>query len=240
VSAVTPGGLDFIFTPGIRTKRSNDQAAAYHAVGGILEPMKPVAVIYATRKGHTGRIADAVSRGLRRKGLQTNIIDLGRMPSPEDLDRYGAVVLASPVHMGQYAREVIAFVKHHRSQLDRMMSAFVSVTLSDAGREWSDATPEQHKKFLAYVRRVNERFFEQTGWHPGRIKHVAGALVYTRYNFLIRLLMKRIARKSGGSADTSRDHDHSDWVALDRFVDAFANDILADALGKPSAGQLSE
>jgi menaquinone-dependent protoporphyrinogen oxidase len=194
-----------------------------------LKLVKPVAVLYATREGHTRRIADALAHGLVKHGLQASIIDLGRQPASEDLDRYGAVVLASPVHMGQYAAEVVAFVKDHRSELDRMTTAFVSVTLSEAGVERSDVAPEEHAKFVADLRSVNERFFEQTGWHPTRVKNVAGALVYTRYNFLIRLLMKRIARKSGGSTDTSRDHDYTDWVALDRFVAALAEDILADA-----------
>jgi menaquinone-dependent protoporphyrinogen oxidase len=31
--------------------------------------------------------------------------------------------------------------------------------------------------------------------------------------------MKRIARASGGSTDTSRDHEYTDWEALDRLVD---------------------
>ena len=133
------------------------------------------------------------------------------------------------MHIGRYAPEVVAFVKDHRSALERMTTAFVSVTLSEAGVERSDATPAEHAKFVADVRRVNERFFEQTGWHPARVENVAGALVYTRYNFLVRLVMKWIARNSGSSTDTSRDHDYTDWVALDRFVAAFAEDILADA-----------
>jgi menaquinone-dependent protoporphyrinogen oxidase len=187
--------------------------------------MKAVIVFYATREGHTRGIADAIARGLARCELQTSIVDLGR-PTSEDLDRYDAVVLASPVHMGRYAPEAVAFVKAHRSELDRMTTAFVSVTLSEAGVERPGTTPEEHAKFVAYVKSVNERFFKQTGWHPARVKNVAGALAYTRYNFLIRLVMKGIARRSGGSTDTSRDHDYTDWVALDRFVGALAEDIV--------------
>ena len=72
------------------------------------------------------------------------------------------------------------------------------MTLSEAGAERSGATPAQRAKFAAYVHRVNERFFKRSGWNPSRIKNVAGALAYTRYNLLLRLIMKRFASKSGG------------------------------------------
>ena len=36
---------------------------------------------------------------------------------------------------------------------------------------------------------------------------MAGACLYTRYNFLIRMIMKQISRQAGGSTDTTRDHD---------------------------------
>lgn len=201
--------------------------------------MKPVVVLYATREGHTRRVADAIGHGLARHGLQTSIVDLGREPVPEDLDRHAAAVLASPVHMGRYAPEAVAFAKNHRSELDRMTTAFVSVSLSEASveRSRSDARPGEHARFVAYVKKVNERFFERTGWRPARVKNVAGALAYTRYNFLIRLLMKLIARRTGGATDTSRDHEYTDWAALDRFVAALAEDIVAEA--GPSPGPVT-
>jgi menaquinone-dependent protoporphyrinogen oxidase len=46
--------------------------------------------------------------------------------------------------------------------------------------------------------------------------------MYSKYNWFIRFVMKRIARRAGASTDTSRDHEFTDWVALDRFVNEFA------------------
>ena len=195
--------------------------------------MKPVAVFYATREGHTRRIAEAVARGLNRHGLQTTITELGRPPGRTDLDRYAAVALASPVHMGRYGAEAIAFAKTHRAELERMPTAFFSVSLTEASVERSGATPKQHARFVAYLKRVNERFFRQTGWHPARAKNVAGALVYSRYNFLLRWVMKLIAMKSGSSTDTSRDHVYTDWAELDAFVATMAGDIVAAAGPQP-------
>jgi menaquinone-dependent protoporphyrinogen IX oxidase len=107
------------------------------------------------------------------QGLQSELIDLRRRDSRGDLGGYAAVVVASPVHAGKHAPEVIAFVKDHRSELARTRTAFVSVTLSQAGVQRSNATHDEHQKFAADVRRVNERFFARTGWLPARIENVA-------------------------------------------------------------------
>ena len=63
-------------------------------------------------------------------------------------------------------------------------------------------------------------FVADTGWQPAFVKPVAGALMYSRYNLLIRFVMKRIARQAGASTDTSRDHEFTDWAALDVFVES--------------------
>ncbi len=49
-----------------------------------------------------------------------------------------------------------------------------------------------------------ERFVTDTGWRPEHVVPVAGALRYTQYNFLVRLVMKRIARQAGGSTSGGR------------------------------------
>jgi menaquinone-dependent protoporphyrinogen oxidase len=106
-----------------------------------------------------------------------------------------------------------------------MPAAFISVTLSEAGVERRDATPAERASFAADVKKVIDAFVAQTGWRPNRAKPVAGALLYTRYNFIVRFVMKRIARKAGGATDTSRDYEYTDWLALDRFADEIVDEI---------------
>lgn len=85
----------------------------------------------------------------------------------------------------------------------------------------TDAPPEKREAASADVHRMIDEFLELTGWQPGKIQAVAGALLYTKYNFFLRLLMKRIAKAAGGDTDTSRDHEYTDWKALDHFVEEF-------------------
>jgi menaquinone-dependent protoporphyrinogen oxidase len=88
-------------------------------------------------------------------------------------------------------------------------SAFFSVGLAIASR-----TSDGRAQSLEVV----EKFVKKTGWRPGRIELVAGALPYSKYNFLIRFVMRRITAKEGGDTDTSRDYEYTDWPAVDRFA----------------------
>ena len=49
--------------------------------------------------------------------------------------------------------------------------------------------------------------------------------MYSKYNFLTRFIMKRIARKTGRPTDTSRDYEYTDWSRLDRLAEEFARSV---------------
>jgi menaquinone-dependent protoporphyrinogen oxidase len=187
--------------------------------------MRIVAVFYATREGHTRQIAERIATDLERRGFAVESYDVREDTTPQNIAGYAAVVLAASVHRGAHEREMVRFVKQRREQLDRMPTAFISVTFSEAGAEMHSATPEQRAAFAADVERTLAKFYDDTGWHPARVKPVAGALLYSKYNFLIRIIMNRIARKAGAGTDTSRDYDYTDWLDLDRFVDELAEEI---------------
>lgn len=114
------------------------------------------------------------------------------------------------------------FVKTHRAQLEAMPIVFLSVSLAEAGAEDPKGSPEHRAKSAEGVQHMIDEFLAETNWHPSKIKAVAGALLYTKYNFFIRFIMKRIAAHEGGDTDTSRDYEYTDWAALDHLVDEFA------------------
>jgi menaquinone-dependent protoporphyrinogen oxidase len=187
-----------------------------------LKRMKFIGVIYATREGHTAKIAARIASGLHARGFTAGLFDVKEEGPVIDLQRCDAVVIAASVHLGKHEKEMVDFVREHASRLGTIPSAFISVTLSEAGVERQNATPEERAAFAADVKYVIDRFLKETGWHPKLIKPVAGAILYTKYNFLVRFVMKRIAKKSGGDTDTSRDFDYTDWASLDEFVKELA------------------
>ena len=188
------------------------------------QPPKRIGVFFATREGHTQRIAERIADDLRILGFDVDLLPV-RRPLPFSLGNYSAAVLAASVHGGIHEKEMVQFVKDHRSELERITTAFLSVTLSEAGAERRDATPIEHAQFVADVEKMFGKFFSETKWLPTLSKPVAGALLYTHYNFLVRLIMRQIAKKAGAATDTSHDYVYTDWVGLDKFVDDIAEEI---------------
>lgn len=153
------------------------------------------AVFYATREGHTKKIAERIAADLRFRGALVDVFDVRDCPDPE-WSRYSTACLAASVHLGHHEKEMVAFAAKHRQTLPR--------------RAAEDA------------QRMIDVFVKDSGWQPEHALPVAGALAYSKYSFLVRFLMKGIARRAGAPTDTSRDYEFTDWPALDRFVDEFA------------------
>jgi menaquinone-dependent protoporphyrinogen oxidase len=172
--------------------------------------MARVLVIYATQYGQAGKIAHVLGDTLREAGTATDVVearDTG--PSP---DLYDGVLVVGSVHAGGYQRHLRQWVRTHAEALADTTSAFVSVCL---GVLQHDAAVDQE---LASIR---DQFERQTGWHPRIVKVVAGGLPYTRYNWLVRRMMRRIVAKAGGDTDTRRDYEYTDWEDVRAFARNF-------------------
>jgi len=117
---------------------------------------------------------------------------------------------------------MIAFARRYCSELTLIDAAFVSVTLSEAGAEDMHRPEPDRQRSAADAQRMIDVFVDETGWRPAHALPVAGALAYTKYNFLVRFIMRRIARQAGAPTDTARDYELTDWPALDRFVERIA------------------
>jgi menaquinone-dependent protoporphyrinogen oxidase len=191
--------------------------------------MKRVIVLYATREGQTRRIAEHVAATMRARDIPVDVVDVKHPPEGFTLDGYSAAVVAASIHLGRHEREMITFVKRHRADLEALATAFLSVSMAEAGAENVWSTPEARATGAEEVQVAIQKFFAETGWHPARVRPIAGALLYRQYGFLTRLVMRGIAKRKGGDTDTSRDFEYTDWEALDRFVGELAEEVQSRA-----------
>jgi menaquinone-dependent protoporphyrinogen oxidase len=185
--------------------------------------MKPYLVLYATREGHTEEIAEHLRETMTKRGLVAQVLNAADLPDNFRLADYEGALIAASVHSQRHEPEMVKFVKTYRDELESMPTVLLSVSLAEAGAEDPQGSPEHRAKSAADVQRMIDQFLTETGWHPSKIKAVAGALMYSKYNFFIRFIMKRIAAHEGGDTDTSRNYDYTDWAALDRLVDELAS-----------------
>ena len=186
-------------------------------------------MLHATREGQTRRIAERIAGVFRNRGLAVVAADVRQGGAGVDLGGCSGAVLAASVHLGRYEPEMVKFAKAHATTLYAMPTAFVAVSMSQATVDRQDVSEDERARSRGYVRQCTDRFVKETGWQPRRIVPLAGALLYTKYNFIVRLIMKGIARRAGHATDTTRDYDFTDWGAVERFAESFAADQIARA-----------
>lgn len=175
--------------------------------------MTHILVAYGTTNGHTAKIAAAVAAKLGLLGAQVDV-RTGEDALTEHLHpaEYDGVVVAGSLHNGAFQRPLVHWVGVHHRELNERPTLFLPVCLAVLQTD-----PASKAELAASV----ERFLTHHGWRPTLVKPVAGALVYTKYGWFTRWIMKRISAKAGRDTDTSRDYVYTDWKALDRIVESF-------------------
>ena len=177
--------------------------------------MTKILIGYGTTEGQTAQIADHLAEVIRGRGLEVEALDL-EQSKDVSLAGFDAVIIGGSVHMGKHQSDVVDFVRRNRVDLERLPSAFFSVSLAASGD-------------LANAEAYVENFTQQTGWRPTKVGLFSGALLYRKYGFLKRYMMKRIVRdKPGMPTDTSRDYIYTDWDQVKRFAEDFAERLVSE------------
>jgi menaquinone-dependent protoporphyrinogen oxidase len=190
--------------------------------------MKPLLIVYATREGHTHLIASHIGEALTARGFPVEVRDARDVEGTTlDPSPYAGAILAASVHLGRHEKEMAHFIQRNHAALDQLPTAFLSVSLAAAAAQDETRPAEQRAEVTRALAKTADALFEETGWNPARVQFVAGALMYTKYNAIVRWVMKRIARAEGTSTDTAHDHVYTDWEGVDRFVDEFVHTLGA-------------
>lgn len=187
--------------------------------------MSSILVIYGTGEGQTAKVADRIVGALEDRGHEATSVDV-RDPPPEfSPDEFDAVLVGASIHAGKHQSAVRSFVTEYLDLLAAKPTAFFQISLSSA-------TDEGREQAAGYV----EEFIEDTGWSPDRVGLFGGALRYSEYGFLKRLMMKQIVKRALPDVETSGDVEFTDW----QEVDDYAADVAAFLEGRlgvtPGAG----
>lgn len=177
--------------------------------------MKRVAIVVASQYGQTAKIGKALQSTFEAAGMLADVVQPDKR-----LEDYDGVIIGSPVYIGKFNSEIVAWTKENLPKLNRMRTAFFSVSLNAADK--SPLAKSANDQLL-------RDFLNQTGLKAEYVAAIAGTLHYTKYGWLKRWLLKRISASHGGPTDTSRDHDLTDWAQ----VAALANAYLQGNSGSP-------
>jgi menaquinone-dependent protoporphyrinogen oxidase len=171
-----------------------------------------ILIVYGTTEGQTRKIARYMEDTLQDAGYKVAIADASdEPPSPKG---YDAILIGASIHVHKYQSAVTHYINDHIDELNKIPGAFFSVCLAVA----SDME-EEHRE----AQKIADDFLNQVNWKPLMVTHIAGALKYTKYDFLKRLIMKMIAKREGRTTDPSQDYEYTDWSAVKKFVSEFAD-----------------
>ena len=203
------------------------EAAAFHRVmtEKTMSDIHPalvgcdIPVFYATTDGQTRRIAERLVAMFRERGFVSRAFDVASSDADYiDWERVRAAVVGASLHAHRHQRPAEAFVREHARELNAHPSAFFSVSLAAV----SPTTDEREA-----AARLASKLPVGARWHADEVASIGGALAYTRYGFITRFIMKRIARRRGAPTDTSRDYEFTNWDDVARLADRVVRMVAA-------------
>jgi menaquinone-dependent protoporphyrinogen oxidase len=179
-----------------------------------------ILIAFDTSEGQTQKIADRIADVLRGDGIMVDIYPSESAPAPEE---YDAAIVGGSIHAGKYGSVLRRYVTANVAALNAMPTALFQVSLTSANPD------EQH---TTTAHRMVQVLLDSTGLDPDLVAMFAGAVVYTKYGWIKRRIMKAIVSAEGGDTDTSRDYEYTDWHAVGHF----ATDVEALARMTARAG----
>lgn len=175
-----------------------------------------ILIVYSSKHGHTERIVRRIAATLEDSGAAVTLRAASVWRAGPEPAAFDAVVIGGSVRFGRHATALRRYVTRHLETLAGLPTAFLSVSGAAAG-------------FAPHAKREADRYaatlLDTTGWRPRWIETFAGEVCYTRYNPLLRHVMKKISEKGGLEVDTSRDWDYTDWSAVEAFADRLVDEL---------------
>ena len=150
-----------------------------------------ILVVYASRKGSTAGIAQAIGKELISEGYA---VDVSEMKSVTSIAGYNAVVIGAPVYTGKVTGDVAAFVAANKDGLSRLPVAGFVTGIAPVYPKTGDVKgfTDQLVTALAPIRPVAVTMF-------------AGTLDISKMNFVERSLTSLMKVPTG---------DFRDWDAI--------------------------
>ena len=195
--------------------------------------MERVAIVVNSRYGQTDKIAGVIKQSLAAQGVEVHTFSVRNAKDAAKIDirEFDGIVVGAPVYTEKFPKEMLRWTKENSSLLNQKETGFFSVS-GNAG----DTKPEARAVDDMLLR----KFLDETGLRPKFVASFGGCIHFTKYNFFIKWILKRISEKAHGPVDTSRDLELTDWEQVSAFCEALAKSDatsrFSTAVRLPAAG----
>lgn len=160
-------------------------------------------VAYTSEFGTTGEVAEVIAKALHQRGA---IVQIAPMNEVDDLTKYDAVALGSPIQFGKWMSEARAFVTLHQDTLSKLPVAYFFTCMA-----LSKQSEKSEYEAMTYSKKLESLSAQIKPLSVGRF---AGVLDYSKMALPMRLASRifyKIARVQEG--------DHRDWDAIRAWAD---------------------
>lgn len=163
-------------------------------------------ILYFTTDGQTQkiaeRLADKMTHEVELISLKEQAVNFA-----EKIANADQIVIGASIRYGHFNPLVYQFIEQHYSVLNQKKTAFYSVNLTarKPNRNTAETNPYV-RKFLAKIK-----------WQPTCVEVFAGALLYPRYTWFDRVMIRFIMKITKGETDTRKEYEYTDWLQVERF-----------------------
>jgi menaquinone-dependent protoporphyrinogen oxidase len=123
---------------------------------------KKILITYASKRGSTGEVAEAIGKTMARIGARVDLLPLKKVTG---LSGYQAVLIGSAIRVAKWLPEAVDFVSENRAALQRVPTAYFTVCMTLA--EDTPANQTRAAGFLEPVRTMLAPVAE--GYFAGKV-----------------------------------------------------------------------
>lgn len=167
------------------------------------ELMKDVLVVYATKRGATGEIAEKIAQVLVHSGLK---VDLRPVSHVDSLEPYRAIVLGSAVYYGRWQKAAVKFLKDQEADLKERAVWFFS---SGPAGEGDPVELLDGWTFPPLQQEIADRI------QPQDIAVFHGVMDEEKLNFFEKWILKNLDTPTGDFRDWDQIADWADRIAME-------------------------
>jgi len=169
-----------------------------------------ILVAYGTSEGQTQKIAEAVAARVHELHHDVHLYDTASSPADLHVGSYDKIIIAASVHQQRHQEAVEDFVTAKLTELQKRPTLFLSISLSAA-------FPEGIPEAQSYL----EAFLKSTNWKPTQTHLVAGALLYTEYDYFKEQIVEHVVLRGREVEGRKGDYEFTDWASLFRTIETF-------------------
>lgn len=167
-------------------------------LGGNGNMTSKILVAYASKRGSTGEVAEAIAANLNVDGAA---VDVSLIDHVVDVSAYDMVVVGSAIRRGQWLPEAVQFVETNQAALNRVQTAFFTVCMTLADDE-TEAGYDRVMGFIDPVLQIHQ---------PDSIGLFAGKMDYRQLSFFERTIVKALKVPEG---------DYRNWDAINSWAES--------------------